>query len=120
MAEVVELWTAVQPSEVFRPVLLSGWSTAGAYGAELLRWRKPRVTGLLDTGPLQRLLQERVAWDRVRRNVASGFVRAVAVATTTSRGWTRVFVDASDGLRLPSPDDDALWTTTPPSSSRHT
>src|SRR5262245_36032859 len=53
-----------------------------------------RLTGLLDTLPLERLVRERIAWDELRRNVDSGVVEAVAIAATEiGSGKSIVWVD---------------------------
>src|SRR5919197_1741467 len=54
----------------------------------------PRLTGLLDTLPLERLVRESIPWPDLRRHVDAGEVGAVAVAATEiSSGKSIVWVD---------------------------
>src|SRR5690349_971803 len=41
-----------------------------------------RLSGLLDTLPLERLVRERIPWDELRRRIDTGAVEAVALAAT--------------------------------------
>ena len=57
-----------------------------------------RLTGLLDTLPLERLVRESIPWDDLRRHVDAGEVDAVAVAATEiSSGKSVVWVDNREG-----------------------
>jgi NTE family protein len=56
-----------------------------------------RLRGLFDTLPLERLVRERIPWADLRRNVDSGLVESVALATTEiSTGRSIVWVDTRD------------------------
>jgi NTE family protein len=56
-----------------------------------------RLQGLFDTLPLERLVRERIPWADLRRNVDSGRVESVALATTEiSTGRSIVWVDTRD------------------------
>jgi len=58
-----------------------------------------RLTGLLDTLPLERLVRESIPWDDLRRHVDAGEVAAVAVtATEISSGKSVVWVDNREGI----------------------
>jgi NTE family protein len=53
-----------------------------------------RLSGLLDTLPLERLVRDAIPWTDLRRNVDSGAVEAVAVAATEiASGKSHVWVD---------------------------
>src|SRR5882724_4764030 len=58
-----------------------------------------RLTGLLDTLPLERLVGESIPWQDLRRHVDAGEVAAVAVtATEISSGKSVVWVDNREGV----------------------
>jgi NTE family protein len=53
-----------------------------------------RLSGLLDTLPLERLVRRTIAWDDLRRNVDTGVVEAVAIAATEiATGNSVVWID---------------------------
>ena len=57
-----------------------------------------RLSGLLDTVPLERLVRERIPWADLRRHVDAGEIEAVAVAATEiSSGKSVVWVDNRQG-----------------------
>src|SRR6059058_4385525 len=73
---------------------LAGQRTMPAEGAI-----PERLTGLLDTLPLERLVGESIPWDDLRRHVDAGEVAAVAVtATEISSGKSVVWVDNREGV----------------------
>jgi len=54
----------------------------------------PRLAGLLDTGPLERLVFDRIPWESLRSNLDAGVVDAVAIAATEiETGRSIVWVD---------------------------
>ena len=58
-----------------------------------------RLSGLLDTLPLERLVSESIPWQDLRRQVDTGEVGAVAVtATEISSGKSVVWVDNREGV----------------------
>jgi len=72
---------------------LAGQRTMPAEGAI-----PERLTGLLDTLPLERLVRESIPWDDLRRHVDAGEVDAVALAATEiSSGKSVVWVDNREG-----------------------
>ncbi len=72
---------------------LAGQRTMPAEGAI-----PERLTGLLDTLPLERLVREIIPWNDLRRHVDAGEVDAVAVAATEiSTGKSVVWVDNREG-----------------------
>lgn len=93
----VERWTEVTKGRVIRPILLrQAPLTALRYAGEILSLPGVRVPSLLDPKPLERNLSRWIDWRRVRANVASGAVDALAVVATAARsGRTVVFVDGS-------------------------
>jgi NTE family protein len=57
-----------------------------------------RLSGLLDTLPLERLVRERIPWEELRRHVDAGDVDAVAIAATdVGSGKSVVWVDNREG-----------------------
>src|SRR3989475_3590373 len=73
---------------------LAGQRTMPAEGAI-----PERLTGLLDTLPLERLVRESIPWQDLRRQVDAGEVGAVAVtATEISSGKSVVWVDNREGV----------------------
>ncbi|MCW5891622.1 MAG: patatin-like phospholipase family protein [bacterium] len=68
--------------------------------------RTDRLSGILDTRPLERLVRETVAWDRLRTRVACGDVEAVAVAATEiATGRSVVWVDRREPTTPVWPND---------------
>jgi NTE family protein len=101
---LVELWKSIEPQQVFRTDLRS-------FGEIGLRWMRDlsfggllRHTGaqsLLDTAPLREFLAETIPFARIRENVESGRLGALAVPATdlyTADGV--VFLDAADDVPL--------------------
>jgi NTE family protein len=53
-----------------------------------------RLSGLVDTSPLERLVHESIPWDHLRRNIDAAEIDAVAVAATEiSSGKSIVWID---------------------------
>src|SRR5437870_10385035 len=58
-----------------------------------------RLTGVLDTRPLERLVRERIPWAELRRRIDLGAIEAVAVtATEMGSGRSMVWVDNREGV----------------------
>ncbi len=102
---LVDIWTSLEVSGVYRvgvgdvvgiPLRLLGLAP---------QTRRPsvggipdRLTGLLDTAPLERLVRDSIAWPDLRRHVDSGEVEAVAIAATEiGSGKSVVWVDNREG-----------------------
>lgn len=98
---LMEIWRSLDVGGVYRvgigdavriPLRLLGLSRAGTEPAE--HGIPERLSGLLDTAPLERLVQRSIPWDGLRRNVDTGEIDAVAVAATEiSSGRSIVWVD---------------------------
>ncbi len=102
--ELVELWLGIERKDVFDYSLLA---VPALIGQELGLRRRPG--GLVDTGPLRKTLDSAMGdWSRIGRNIASGSLDALAVATTaTATGRTVVFVEGGrpgPGGQLPDTD----------------
>jgi NTE family protein len=92
------VWANFTVEQVFRADL-------GAMVGAGLRWMSSALTGgrlgtappaLFDNSPLRNLLRERVDWDAIRRHIAMGKLRALALtATTYAGGHHRVFFEAA-------------------------
>ncbi len=113
---LVKIWEDLQVDEVFRfsgrdlfslPRKLLG---VRRVAQQLREGRRPdRLFGLLDTGPLEKLVLESIPWEGVRRNVESGLVEAVCVATTQlATGRAVVFCEHSGGPMPPPPIQDQV------------
>lgn len=101
---VVEMWSDVSLSDV-TDVLPSLAADVPRYTGQLFGL-PTRLTSLLDTSRERDALAARLHLDRVHRNVGSGLIDAVAVATTlTSTGETVVFVEKRPSVPLPPRDD---------------
>jgi NTE family protein len=90
-----ELWTGIGFHDVLAP-LLSRSELVRALGSvgQFLGVPGARLPSLLDPSPLARTLKSRIRIARVRTNVASGALRAVAVvATSAHSGGSVVFHD---------------------------
>jgi NTE family protein len=98
---LIDVWHSLQVSGVYqvgmgdvvgiplRLLGLRGRETRPAEGAI-----PERLAGLLDTLPLERLVEERIPWADLRRRIDGGDVEAVAVAATEiSTGKSVVWVD---------------------------
>src|SRR5262245_43091034 len=100
-AGLIDIWHSLQIGGVYRvgvgdvvglPLRLLGLSGARTVPAEA--GIPERLTGLLDTLPLERRVGERIPWTRLRQNIDSGTLTAVAVAATEiSTGKSVVWVD---------------------------
>src|SRR5262245_3644735 len=98
---LVRIWRSLEMSGVYRvgigdavgiPLRLLGLSRGGTKPPE--DGLPERLSGLLDTTPLERLVQENIPWDGLRRNIDTAEVEAVAIAATEiSSGKSIVWVD---------------------------
>lgn len=113
---LVKIWEDLQVDEVFRfsgrdlfslPRKLLG---VRHVARQLREGRRPdRLFGLLDTGPLEKLVLESIPWEGVRRNVESGVVEAVCVAATQlATGRAVVFLEHAGGPMPPPPPQDQV------------
>lgn len=114
--QLVKIWEDLQVDEVFRfsgrdffslPRKLLG---VRRVAQQLREGRRPdRLFGLLDTGPLEKLVLESIPWEGVRRNVESGLVEAVCVAATQlATGRAVVFCEHAAGPMPPPPIQDQV------------
>jgi NTE family protein len=103
-ARLLDIWRSLEVGGVYRV----GIGDAVGIPLRLLGLTGPRIapkeggiperlTGLLDTLPLERLVRERIPWEALRRRVDGGEVDAVAVAATEiGTGRSVVFVDTPE------------------------
>jgi NTE family protein len=103
---LIDIWHSLQVSGVYQvglgDVVGIPLRLLGLTGAQ----RKPpegaipeRLSGLLDTLPLERLVREKIPWANLRHQVETGAIEAVAVAATEiSSGKSVVWVDNREGL----------------------
>jgi NTE family protein len=98
-------WRQLRAHQVWRPLLRDAPRVLWYYGGGGII-RGGGLTSLLHTGPLSRTA-ERWSWalDAAREKIATGRVKALAVATTdVYRGRTVVFVERAPGVALPPTD----------------
>lgn len=98
---LINIWRTLQVSGVYRlgmgdvvgiPLRLLGIAPRPTMPPEA--GIAQRLSGLLDTLPLERLVRERIPWTDLRRHVDEGTVEAVAVAATEiGSGRSIVWVD---------------------------
>lgn len=94
---LLDHWRSLSLDKHLRPDLM-GW----------LGRTREGVMGkaILDARELERLVQDGVPWDRLRRNVDAGYLRALVVtALHVSSGRTTVFTDLAPGVRYPASKD---------------
>lgn len=101
VARLEQVWANFTISQVLRAdtrsMLRAGgrWLLAALSGGRFAR--APR--SLFDNSPLRSLLQSRIDWDRVRRNINEGHLQALALAATGYRGGEHhVFFETSTTL----------------------
>ena len=98
---LLSIWRSLDVSGVYRlgvadgltiPLRLPGHARARVEPAE--QEIPERLSGLLDTLPLEQLVRDRIPWEGLRHNVDSGLVEAVAITATEIRsGKSIVWVD---------------------------
>lgn len=105
-ATAVELWTSVRSSEIFSGILFTALQRAVSYVGQVVGARTS-VHSLLDSSPLRRLLEDRLDWRELHRNLVtgSGWVDTAGIVTTAcATGRTTVFLEGKD-RRVPPTDD---------------
>ena len=97
---LARIWADMSFSSVYRFHLRDFFGFAGTLlGSVLGRQdeaaaRRERLSGLLNTSPLERLVMSRVPWRALRRNLRQRRFEALSVSTTeVATGRTVVFVD---------------------------
>jgi len=96
MDALVAQWTGLE----LERVLGFGWREAT--GLRRLWAGGDRAASLFDGRSLAVLVGRAIPWDRLRRNLATGVLRALTVtATRVVTGISTVFVDAGPGVPLP-------------------
>ncbi len=96
--KLVELWRTIQAEQVFRTDSISisrnalrlarGVSLGGISGR-----LRPISASLLDTKPLAELIQTHIEFEKIRKNISQGHIKAISVSATdyaTSLGVTFV------------------------------
>lgn len=80
-----DVWSAFEAEQVYRADSLglirtgAPWPVMLSLGWALARWRRAKPRSVLDTSPLEALLQRVVAFDRLPAVMAAGHVHALAV-----------------------------------------
>jgi NTE family protein len=104
---LVAHWSTASKGNVLRPLWRQLPTVALRYGGETIGVPGLALRGLLSVTPLRRTLERDIDWRRVRANVTTGALSAVAVtATAVTTGRSVTFVDGTAD-RLP-PDGDNL------------
>ena len=99
---LVEIWDRMRVQEIFKFTVRDFFRLPGRFlgvkrVAKMLRdgQRPDRLYGLLDTGPLERLVLQSIPWKGIRRNIRSGRIDTVCVAATqVATGRAVVFCDS--------------------------
>jgi NTE family protein len=99
---LVEIWDRMRIQEIFKFTVRDFFRLPGRFlgvkrVAKMLRdgQRPDRLYGLLDTGPLERLVLQSIPWKGIRRNIRSGRIDTVCVAATQiATGRAVVFCDS--------------------------
>ncbi len=98
---LVDIWRDLNVDEVFHFTASSLMSlprkilSVRRLAGQLKAGQRPdRLFGLLDTGPLEKLVLEAIPWQNLRRNLRAGLIEAVCVAATQiATGRAVVFVE---------------------------
>lgn len=91
----------IGPSDIFRiPMRMLGFRGGGDF-SKLFKFKDAtpnRLPGMLDTAGLESIVIDAVDWKRLRENVDSGKIKALAItATEIATGRAVVFVDTPSG-----------------------
>lgn len=109
---LIETWTDMVLDDVLRlsPADIFGIPLRALGIETLVRGRRgggapDLIGGLVDVSPLERLVEERIPWKRLRGNIAAGRPRLLCVAcTNVHTGLVTVFIDGE-------PVDTSAWNT---------
>jgi NTE family protein len=106
---LVKIWEDLNVDEVFRfstrdlisiPRKLLG---VRKVAKQLREGRRPdRLFGLLDTGPLEKLVLEAIPWPAIRRNLKKGIIESVCIAATQLATGRAVVFCEQQKRELPS------------------
>jgi NTE family protein len=103
---LVDHWVSSSRSEVLRPLWRQLPAIALQYVGETLGVPGLALRGLLSVAPLRQMLDDRIAWERLHRNVADGRLDAVGVtATAVATGRSVTFVERAGSHVLPDLQD---------------
>lgn len=113
---LADIWSGMQLGEIFqlstRDALRIPRRLFGLVrGPARLRSGRlpPRLHGLLDTTPLERIVLEQIPWRSIHRNVSEGRLTAVSVAATQiATGRVVVFTEHATPERMPWTRDPAI------------
>ena len=101
VAAMADVWENFRAEQVYRSdalgVIRTGarWLTMMSLGWVIARWRRARLRSLLDNSPLETLLGEMVAVNRLPEVMRSGHLQALAVTASSYSSGTHVtFYDA--------------------------
>ncbi len=113
---LAEIWSSMQLGEIFHlstgealriPRRLFG--LVRGHGPLRPGRLPPRLHGLLDTAPLERIVLDRIPWRSIRRNVRQGRLTAVSVAATQiATGRVVVFTEHATPERMPWTRDPSI------------
>jgi len=104
--QVLNLWRTISVSEVYRSPLLTLPPVAAQVIGQFVRLPGVRLTGVLDTAPLRRKVQQAIDMQGLRDNVADKGLTLAVVTTSGNDDRTVVFVDREDGVPVPAADDE--------------
>jgi NTE family protein len=99
-ARLAEVWRGLEMSGVYQLGVtdLIGLPRRLLGLGSVVPERNDRLTGLLDTRPLERLVRDTIPWDRLRANIDRGHPDALAIAATDiASGKSVVWIDRHGG-----------------------
>jgi NTE family protein len=103
---LIDHWVSSGRAEVLAPLWRQLPTIALQYAGETLGVPGLALRGLLSVTPLRRMLDDRITWERLHRNVAEGVVDTVGVtATAVVTGRTVTFVERTGSGDLPAVED---------------
>jgi NTE family protein len=101
VAAMANVWENFRAEQVYRSdalgVIRTGarWLTMMSLGWVIARWRRARLRSLLDNSPLEELLNQMVAVQRLPEVMRSGHLQALAITASSYSSGTHVtFYDA--------------------------
>ena len=96
-AEMVRLWEELELPDVL------GFGLRQAAGLYRVILGGKEAAGVFDPGPLSRIVGRSIKWRRLRQNIKTGRLKALAITTTNvPTGHPVIFVDAAPGVGIPA------------------
>ncbi|MFW7381278.1 MAG: patatin-like phospholipase family protein [Oligoflexus sp.] len=93
VSQLADFWSNIRTEQVFRTDVWSLGRNSMSWIQDIIRGRvhsSGKVKALLDTGPLRRLLEEKIDCSKIKSNLQAGHLRAVAMSATNYRHNTNI------------------------------